>query len=308
MGTGQFRFLGRYRATARLGWPSAAYRKVWLCGLLGFEREAAITHSLTPVVHSLPELREWDRQAVSVHLKIDTGMSRLGATASPAEVVEAVRSLRHAKVEGLMSHYASAEDFTSDQSDEQMLRFEAIRKALLEAGVPLLLEHVSSTNGIAYRDTSLSLVRPGLATYGYVSPTEEGPSASFAVQPILTWYTRLLNVREISAGTPVGYMARFRAPRIMRIGTVAAGYADGVPHRLSTRGYFVGNEKRLPILGAVSMDLTTLDLTAAPELQPGDSITVLGPGTDAQQIADIAGEIPYSVLCGIGSRVTRIYG
>ncbi len=276
-------------------------------GLLRFEREAAIAHTLTPVVHSLPELREWDGLPVSVHLKVDTGMSRLGATASPGEIVHALRSLRNAKVEGLMSHYASAEDFTSDQSKEQMSRFHTIRTALSDAGVSTPIEHLSSTNGIAYRGTSLSLVRPGLATYGYVSPSIEGPDAILAVQPILTWYARLLNIREVPPGTPVGYMARFRAPTAMRIGTVAAGYADGIPHRLSTRGYFVAHEKRLPILGAVSMDLTTLDLTAAPELQPGDPVTVLGPGIDAQEIADIAGEIPYSVLCGIGSRVQRVY-
>ena len=230
-------------------------------GLLPFERNAVFTHSLTPVVHSLEELAEWDQRApVAVHLKIDTGMSRLGATASPSEVVAAMKALRHIHVEGLMSHFASAEDLASDQSGDQIRRFDAVWEAVREAGIPIPLAHLASTNGIAYRDARLSLARPGLAIYGYVS----GPPSGVRVQPILTWYARLLKVREISAGTPVGYMARFRAPRTMRIGTIAAGYADGIPHRLSTRGGLVSAGRLLPILGAVSMDLTTIDLTNAP--------------------------------------------
>ncbi len=292
-----------------------AVRILVMGGLLPFERDAIFTHRLTPVVHALEELRDYDAagRPATVHLKIDTGMSRLGASASPAEVVEVLRGLKHVRVEGLMSHFASAEDFTTGQTADQVRQFEAVCDAVRGAGVALdmlpEMTHLSSSNAIAYgrRETWLSLVRPGLATYGYVSRSVGGPVNTLAVAPVLTWYARLLKVREIAAGTPVGYMARFRAPTATRIGTVAAGYADGIPHRLSTRGSLVSKGRALPILGAVSMDLTTVDLALAPELQVGDAVTVLGPGMDAQQIAEIAGEIPYSVLCGIGNRVRRVY-
>ncbi len=288
-----------------------ASRILVIGGVLPFERGALFTHRLTPVIHSLEELREFDLagHTATVHLKMDTGMSRLGTTASPAQVVEALRGLQHLHVEGLMSHFASAEDFTTEQTAEQARRFESVCEAVREAGVAPELFHFSSSNPVAYgrRDSWLSLVRPGLAIYGYVSPAVGGAVTSLAVSPVLTWYARLLKVRNIAAGTPVGYMARFRAPVEMRIGTVAVGYADGVPHRLSARGSFVSNGRRLPILGAVSMDLTTVDLTLAPELVEGDMVTVLGAQMNAQQIADIAGEIPYSVLCGIGNRVRRVY-
>ena len=292
-----------------------AARILVLGGLLPFERDAIFTHRLTPVVHALEELRDYDAAGLpaTVHLKIDTGMSRLGAAASPAEVAETLRGLKHVRVEGLMSHFASAEDFTTEQTAGQVWQFEAVCEAVRGAGlapemVPEMM-HLSSSNAIAYgrRETWLSLVRPGLATYGYVSPSLSGPVNTLAVAPVLTWYARLLKIREIAAGTPVGYMARFRAPAAMRIGTVAAGYADGIPHRLSTRGALVSKGRALPILGAVSMDLTTVDLALAAELKVGDALTVLGPGMDAQQIAEIAGEIPYSVLCGIGNRVRRVY-
>ena len=280
-------------------------------GLLPFEREPVWTHRLTPVVHSLEELREWDQdgRALAVHLKIDTGMSRLGVTAPPGEVAQALRNLRHVQVEALMSHFASAEDFTSAQSGEQVQRFDEMWTALQQAGVAPEMRHCSSSNPVIYgrKDAWYSLVRPGLATYGYVSDALGAAIRGVEVKPVLTWYARLLNVKDLAAGTPVGYMARFRAPYAMRVGTVAVGYADGIPHQLSTRGSFLSNGHALPILGAVSMDLTTVDLTQAPELREGDAVTVLGPGMDAQQIAQLAGEIPYSVLCGIGNRVRRIY-
>ncbi len=280
-------------------------------GLFSFEREAVFAHGLTPVVHSLTELREWDNagRQLAVHLDIDTGMSRLGADATATEVADALRSIRQVRVEGLLSHFASAEDFSSGQTAEQTRRFAAICAAVREAGLEPAIEHISSTNAFAYgrEGIRLSMVRPGLATYGYVSAAVDGPAPCFLVKPVLTWYARLLKVRDIAEGTSVGYRARFRAPRPMRIGTVAAGYADGIPHRLSARGSLISNGRPLPILGAVSMDLTTVDLTNAPELQPGEAVTVLGPGMDAQQIADLAGEVPYSVLCGIGKRVSRVY-
>jgi alanine racemase len=280
-------------------------------GLLPFEREPVWTHRLTPVVHSLKELREWDQdgRSLAVHLKIDTGMSRLGATASPGETAQALRSLSHIRVEGLMSHFASAEDFTSLQSDEQVRRFEEVWAALQQAGVAPEMRHFSSSNPVVYgrKEAWYSLVRPGLALYGYVSGAVGAAFPAIEVKPVLTWQARLLKVKEIAAGTPVGYMARFRAPCAMRVGTVAAGYADGVPHRLSMSGSLMSEGRALPILGVVSMDLTTVDLTQAPELQEGDAVTILGAGMDAQRIAEIAGEIPYSVLCGIGNRVTRVY-
>jgi len=281
-------------------------------GVFAFEREPAYRHRLTQVVHSLEELEELDRTSLplTVHLKVNTGMSRLGAMAGPGEIVEALGRLGSIQVEGLMSHFASAEDFSSGQTEEQMAIFDEVCDAVRSAGIKPALLHFCSSSGIAYRRTEgwHSLVRPGLALYGYVpNSAGDAPAPLLQVEPVLRWYARLLNVREIAAGTPVGYLARFRAPRAMRIGTVAAGYADGVPHRLSTRGSFIADGCAAPILGAVSMDLTTIDLSSAPQLKPGDAITILGEGMNAQQMADIAGEIPYSVLCGIGNRVRRVY-
>jgi alanine racemase len=156
------------------------------------------------------------------------------------------------------------------------------------------------------------MVRPGHAIYGYVSPARgHAPARTLQVQPALRWRATVLQVKEIEAGALIGYGGMFRAPSAMRIAVLAAGYADGIPHRLSNRGRVIVNGRFAPILGAVSMDLTTIDVTQSPEIRVGDAVTLLGregdAHIDAQEIARLAGTISYSVLCGIHARVKRVY-
>ena len=136
-------------------------------------------------------------------------------------------------------------------------------------------------------------------------------SRMLEVSPALTWKARLVAVKEVPAGAPIGYGALYRAPYPMRIGMVAAGYADGVRYHLAHRGQVIAAGRLVPMLGAVSMDLTAIDLTACPELRSGDAVTLLGRegdvSLDAEQIAAAAGTISYDVLCGIGRRVERVY-
>jgi alanine racemase len=156
-------------------------------------------------------------------------------------------------------------------------------------------------------------VRPGHAIYGYVSPVAKGtaPPRLLNVKPALTWKTAVLSVKDLPAGALVGYGGMFRATQPMRIAILAAGYADGIPHRLSNKGRVIVKGQLAPILGAVSMDLTTVDITHCQPVAVGDAVTLLGSeaglSIDAQQIARVAGTISYSVLCGIHARVKRIY-
>jgi alanine racemase len=137
------------------------------------------------------------------------------------------------------------------------------------------------------------------------------PASLLDVHPPLAWKARLIAVKDIPEGALVGYNGSFRAPRPMRIGVVAAGYADGVDRRLSSRGHVIAAGQLAPILGVVSMDATTIDLSQAPALAQGDEVTLLGTEghatIDVQHIADLTGAIPYTVLCGIGPRVHRVY-
>ena len=284
------------------------------------DRSFLVEYDLTPALHSLDSVREWDEMArktglpLRYHLKIDSGFGRLGTRAAAAEIAGAVLNARRARLEGLMTHFASAADYASPQNDEQTACFHAVAAHLREAGIRPPHVHLSGTIPIAYgrREAWGNMVRPGHAIYGYVSPARgPAPRNLLSVKPALAWKASVLLVKEVPEGAPIGYGAIFRAPRPMRVAVLSAGYADGVPHRLSNRGSVVAKGKLAAILGSVSMDVTTIDASGCPDLQPGDAVTLLGTEggvtLDAQQIARTAGTISYSILCGISARVRRVY-
>jgi alanine racemase len=291
-----------------------------MADFLAIERQALLEFDLTPAIHSLDDLAELERLAAKVckqvrfHLKIDTGMGRLGTRARPEAILAALEGTRYAQLEGLMTHFASAAVYTSDQTDRQIAAFDAVVAFLEAAGVRPRYQHLASTVSIAYprRQAWRNMVRPGQAIYGYVSPVRgPAPKPILSVQPAMEWKAALIQVKQVPEGAEIGYGAMFRAPRPMRIGILAVGYADGFPHRLSGRGRVIIHGTYAPVLGAVSMDLTTVDVTAIADVRPGDTAILIGrQGTaqvDAQEIARLAGTISYAVLCGISARVKRVY-
>ncbi|MBN9657025.1 MAG: alanine racemase [Acidobacteria bacterium] len=287
---------------------------------LPHERDALVEYSLTPVIHSLERLKEYDRMAEALdrilpcHLKLDTGMGRLGVRATPQQTAESVAAARHLYVEGLMTHFASASDFSTSQTAEQIARYEDVLQTMGQMGIQPPLQHLGSSATIAYgiRQAFGTMVRPGLAIYGYITPSKgAAPQPELNVLPALTWKSRLVEIKEIPEGAQVGYGATWRTQRTTRLGIVAAGYADGIPHALSNRGQVIVDGYLAPIVGAVSMDLITVDLNGVPPARVGDTVTLLGRENgvrwDAEDIAAAAGTISYSVLCGIGNRVKRVY-
>lgn len=277
-------------------------------------------YQLTPTVHSLEDLAELDRRAAAwgipivFHLKVDTGMGRLGVQASAAETARALAGCRHGEMEGLMTHFASSADYSSPQTDRQIEFFEQVLAQLRHDGISPRWIHMASSNPVAYgrRQAFGNMVRVGHALYGYVSPAKgDAPPQTLAVQPVLTWKASILSVKDLPKGAKVGYGGTFQTSRPSRIAVLSAGYADGVPHRLSNRGKVLAGGRPAPVIGAVSMDLTTIDITETPWLKPGDTVTLLGRENgfeiNAQQIARWAGTISYVVLCGISARVPRVY-
>jgi alanine racemase len=291
-----------------------------MADFLPFTREALLAYNLTPVIYSLRDLAELNRiaaqreQKVRCHLKIDTGMGRLGVRQDATTVAEAIFAAQDVEVEGLMTHFASAGNYQTSQTDDQISAFETFATSLGRTGIHPALLHLSSTIPIAYRRERAwrAMVRPGHATYGYVSPARgHAPHNGLRVKPALSWHATVLSVKDIPAGALVGYGGMYRAPHPMKLAVLAAGYADGIPHRLSNRGSVIVKGKFAPIVGAVSMDLTSIDVTASPDTKVGDAVILLGSeggvSIDAQEIAKLAGTISYSVLCGIHARVKRIY-
>lgn len=289
-----------------------------MAGVMPWERGAIREYNLTPTLHSVEEIAQFQdveaNSPLDVHLKIDTGLNRLGTRAAADEIARAILAAPGIRLEGLMSHFASAADFTSPQTDEQIRIFNDVVDTLSRLGVRPPLTHCASTNAIAYARPGAfnPLVRPGHAIYGYVSPARgEAPHTALLVEPALSWKTRIVAVKDLPYGARVGYGGSYVASGPMRIAVLAAGYADGISHRLSNKGKVIAGGKFAPILGTVSMDLTTIDITESPGLKRGDEVTLLGRegnvSLDAQQIARTAGTISYNVLCGISARVKRYY-
>jgi alanine racemase len=291
-----------------------------MAGFLAYEGPALVEYNLTPTAHSLNDVAEVERLARSsgkplrYHLKIDSGMSRLGTRAPAADIISALSDAHLARLEGLMTHFASAADYSSPQTDQQAEHFHKLAAALAAAGIRPEYVHMASTNAIGYgrRDAWHNMVRAGHAIYGYLSPARgPAPARILQVEPALTWKAKILAVKEIPEGAQVGYGGSYHAPRPMRIAVLGAGYADGVFHRLSNRGKVIAAGKLTPILGTISMDLTTIDISHAPALRPGDEVTLLGregaASLDAQEIARVAGTISYNILCNISARVRRVY-
>jgi alanine racemase len=241
-------------------------------------------------------------------------MGRLGTRASAEEILAALGQAPDARLEGLMTHFASAADYTRQQTEEQLAYFERICARLAQGGVEPRYRHTSSTIAVGYgrREGWYQLVRAGHALYGYVSPARgDAPPQLLDVKPALTWKAKLLAVKEVPEGTLIGYGGTFRAPRAMRIGVLGAGYADGIFHRLSNRGKVIADGQITPILGTISMDLTTIDLSHTTALGEGDDVTLLGAEGEASlyapEIARVAGTISYNILCSISARVKRVY-
>lgn len=289
---------------------------VILGGLTAGQEATASEFRLTPVIHTACQLREWqkqairDRQQLRYHLEVDTGMNRLGIQAtSVPQLAQLIAEASALRLEGIATHLASAEDFDDEQTSQQQERFAALVAGLQQGGIRPRYCHHANSAAIAYRPAmDGTMVRPGLALYGYLSPTHgDAPDACIHVAPALEWKTRILTVREVAAGERLGYYGRFRASKPMRAGVLPIGYADGFDRRMSEGGEVLVGDMRCRVLGLVSMDLTIIDLTPVPQAQTGDEVTLIGPGLDAQVMADRRGTIAYEVLCGIGKRVPRVY-
>jgi alanine racemase len=269
-------------------------------------------HYLTPVISNprnleavLSPARE-GRRPLSVHLKVDTGMSRLGFT--PDAFVEAALRLTEAKgieLEGVMTHLASADE-DREATARQLDRFDDAVAALAKRGIRPRYVHACNSAGLAQFRETHTLVRPGLLLYG-LRPQPLSPAID--VRPVMTVSADIALVKDIREGTPVSYGGRWVAPRPSRIGTVPIGYADGVPRTAGMRdqGQLLVRGRRVPVRGTVCMDLTMIDLTERPEVAEGDEAVLVGDDPDAWQVAEWAGTNAWEVVTRIGPRVPRVY-
>ena len=294
-----------------------------------------LARKLTPVVYDIGQIESFARlvrsgeveRPVRVHLKVDTGMARLGVTmqALPA-LAEALADFPEVSVDGLMTHLACAES-GAEGTTEQMVLFDEATALLARHGIRPPLRHAANSAALFHEEARLDAVRPGIAIFG-VSPRVVGSAAGGTTQMaaqkkpladdlrlVMRVRTEIVSLRDLAVGAPVGYGALFRAKRETRIATIPMGYADGLSRGLTNVGHVLVRGKRAPIVGAVSMDMTMIDVTDVPGVQLRDEVVVLGAqegplGKDAigaDEIAEAIGTIPWEVLTSVSRRVPRFY-
>ena len=296
-----------------------------LTGFWEGQQSALTDYDLVPAIYSedqLATIEEWGRRMgrrIRFHLKVNTGMGMLGLHWQGVEpFLEMYRGMSYVELEGLFEQFAAAEDFTTRQTEEQMERFACVEQGLARAGIRPRYFHQANSEAIVGRPQSGgNMVRPGLLLYGYHLPMRvpEGvagpPVQQLPVREILSLKTKVISVKEVPAGIPLGYGGKYVTPRHSRIATLPAGYADGMLRRLSGRGKVLIRGQFAPIVANISMDLTLVDVTEIRDLRIGEEVVVIGRQGEAAQtaidLAEATGTLPYEILCGIGKRVPRRY-
>jgi alanine racemase len=302
-------------------------RILLLGGFWRGDEEDIVRHNLTPAIWDWNHLELLENAAeklkleghVPVHLKVNTGMNRLGVDpAELSQMLEAIRSAPHIKLEGMFSHFSSGEVADVPYSDMQLQRFERAVATASESGLEPAIRHMSNSAAIVTQPKArFNLVRPGLSLYGYYLPFTSvitgsaDPSLELPVVPALSWKTRIVQIRQVEAGQVIGYSSGYVTEFPAKVAVLSVGYGDGLSRQLSSRGRVIVRDDYAAIVGNISMTLTTVDVTGIPGVEVGDEVIVIGESAKrkitAWEHAVTAGTIPYEILCAISSRLPRQY-
>lgn len=296
-----------------------------LVGAFGGEEEDALRYGLTPAVHRIEDVEAISRAAVrighsgkvGVHLKIDTGMTRLGLSLNELDnFATRIRAIPEIELEGVFSHLASAEVLDAADAEQQQRRFTQALGTLEQHGLRPLFRHLANSSATLGRPASwFNFVRPGMAIYGYELPLVQRDGSVVAdyhplgLIPALSWKTRVLSLRNVPAGQPLGYNGAYVTHAPARIAVIAAGYGDGLYRRLAAGGYVLLRGQRAPMLGRICMDLTIVDVSMISGVEIGDEAVLIGRSGNEQitavDHANWSGTIPYEILCNLSERVVR---
>jgi alanine racemase len=292
-------------------------RPVLVLGVGESGADVALEKGLTPVIYSresagwiAEEARKLGRE-ISAHLKLDTGMGRVGLLEDEwLPLAEDLLENTPIRLEGILTHFSSAEsdpEFTRAQTER--FRSALNRMPRLSACGPTLV-HLANSSAILNGQEFLgNMVRPGIILYG--AYPAQGYREEISLRPVMTFQTRVLHVKSLPPGSPVSYGQTFRTKRPSRIATLPVGYADGYRRDLSNRGWVLIHGRTAPVAGTVTMDLTMVDVTDVPGTREGDEVVLFGGSEEAllrvDDLAEKIGTIPYELLCGVSRRVPRVY-
>ncbi len=285
--------------------------------------DSIIKNNIRPTIFTYDMAREYSEAAqrlkkdVYVHIKIDTGMGRIGfyPNEESADTIKDIMKLPGLLPEGIFTHFARADEKDLTETEHQYSRFTNMIDLCRERGVIFDIHHCSNSAGIlAFDKGNLDMVRAGITTYG-LWPSEE-VEHDMPLLPALSLYSHVVYVKDIKPGQAISYGGTFVADHPMRIATVPVGYADGYSRGLSGKGYVLIHDKKAPILGRVCMDQFMVDVTDIPDVKVRDEVVLIGAASDAkgdapritlEQLGDISGRFNYEFVCDLGMRIPRLY-
>lgn len=290
-----------------------------LGGFWRTQAELILEHNLTPALFRMDLAEELNERAkatgriVNYHLKVDTGMGRLGLQLTElAGFARRLMAFDSIKMDGVMTHFADADSDESDYTEQQIHRFEQAIMILHENGVQPRWRHLANSAGLhAYPQAHGSLARAGAAMYGLVRDVLSSRQEVLPLKPVMSLHSRIVLLKTVPPGTSLGYGSTFTTRRESKIATLPVGYADGYRRALSNKGEVIIRGQFAPIVGRVSMDFTLIDVTDVSDVQLGDDVTLIGEQQGlricAEDLAEQVGTISYEIVTGISARVPRMY-
>lgn len=289
------------------GWPI-----LMLGACLPDEIELAVRDEVMPTLSTVEEVERFSaaatraRKVSHVHVKIDTGMGRLGARPMDAlELIRRIKSVPGLILQGIYTHFAAVEEDAAF-SKSQIELFKGVLREIKAAGVRVPLVHANNTGALLLERSSIfNAIRPGLLVFGVVPPMRR--QVTPRVRPALSWKCRVTLIREVARGTALSYGGTFVAPKNMRVATLSAGYGDGYLRAASNRAQVLVGGVCCPIVGRITMDQMLADVSHVPNAGAGDEVILIGGDISANDVAGWAGTIPWEVLTAITYRVPRVY-
>jgi alanine racemase len=277
------------------------------------EAHKVVKSSLDQAVCTMELAEALDQEArnasarINVHVKVDTGMSRIGV--QPDDVPAFVRTIcqmRNLNIRGLFTHLATADALDKSFSRRQIELFNRIIQEIRLMEIDIPQKHMANSAAVLdLPESYMDLVRPGIMIYGHYPSREV--SRRVRLSPAMTLQTRISFVKTVPPQTPVGYGGTYVTRKETRIATIPVGYGDGYPRLLSNRGAVVVHGRRAPLIGRVCMDMSMIDVSEVPQAKPGDEVVLFGHDPTVDEIAAKIGTINYEILCLVGKRVPRVY-
>ena len=247
---------------------------------------------------------------IRVHVKVDTGMGRIGIAPDDSGLafIEKLLTFPHLEFEGIFTHFARADELDKSNAKEQLKKFQEFAAEVERRfGIKIPFKHCSNSAGILeIPEANMDLVRAGITLYG-LYPSDEVSKNVVPLKPVLSLHSHVVYVKDVMPGQSISYGGTFTADRPMRVATIPVGYGDGYPRSLSSKGFVKIRGKEAPILGRVCMDQFMVDVSNIPECQNGDEVTLIGDGITAEHLGDISGRFNYELVCDLGKRIPRVF-